>query len=144
MTQFYVHYCMFHRSFKEKCPLSGAKTQVKYVNHGMFYYVDIGTYCCVYYSATETYSGGSEFKYPGSVPKSECSIMLEICPTPNPTLNLPDSVHKYKTDIKPNSLMQLCRFNLLMFRFELLCQTVITRDSNRSSSPPKYISVLTL
>ncbi len=26
--------------------------------------------------------------------------MLEICPTPNPTLNLPDSVNKRKTDIK--------------------------------------------
>ncbi len=26
--------------------------------------------------------------------------MLEICPTPNPTLNLPDSVNKCKTDIK--------------------------------------------
>ncbi len=26
--------------------------------------------------------------------------MLEICPTPNPTLNLPDSVNKYKTDKK--------------------------------------------
>ncbi len=26
--------------------------------------------------------------------------MLEICPTPNPTLNLPDSVDKCKTDIK--------------------------------------------
>ncbi len=34
--------------FKEKCPLSGAKTQVKYVNPGTFYYVDIGTYCCVF------------------------------------------------------------------------------------------------
>ncbi len=36
-----------------------------------FYYVDIGTYCCFfYYVATGTYCGGSEFKYPGSVPKS--------------------------------------------------------------------------
>ncbi len=35
-------------SFKEKCPLSGAKTRVQYVNPGVFYYVDIGTYCCVF------------------------------------------------------------------------------------------------
>ncbi len=33
-------------------------------------YVDIGTYCCFYYVASGTYCGGSEFKYPGSVPKS--------------------------------------------------------------------------
>ncbi len=56
----YVPYCTFHRSFKEKCPLSGAKTQIKYLNPGTFllcryryillcfYYVDIGTYYCVF------------------------------------------------------------------------------------------------
>ncbi len=47
-TPVYVPYCTFRRSFKEKCPLSGTKTQVKYVNPGTFYYVDIGTYCCVF------------------------------------------------------------------------------------------------
>ncbi len=57
-------------------------------------------------------------------------------PTPNPTLNLPDSVNKCKTDIKKYLLMQLpCRF-------ELLYRNVITQDSNRSSSRLKYISVL--
>ncbi len=59
VTLFYVPYCTFRRSFKEKCPLSGAKTQVKYVNLACFYYVDIGTY-----------SDGSEFKYQGTVAKS--------------------------------------------------------------------------
>ncbi len=44
---------MFRRSFKEKCPRSGAKTQVQYMNTGTFlllcfYYVDIGTHCCVF------------------------------------------------------------------------------------------------
>ncbi len=108
-----------------------------------FYYVDIGTYCCVfYYVASGTYCGGSEFKYPGSVPKSQCSIVLEICPTPNPTLNLLDSVNKCITGIKTYLLMQPCHFNFLICRFELFCQTVVTRDSNRSSSPPKYVSVL--
>ncbi len=38
--------------------------------------------------------------------------------------------------------MQPCRFNFFICRFELLCQTVITQDSNRSSSPTKYIFVL--
>lgn len=47
-TLVYVPYSTFCRSFKEKCPLSGAKTQVKYVNPGTFYYLDIGTYCSVY------------------------------------------------------------------------------------------------
>ncbi len=39
---------MFRHSSKDKCPLSGAKTQVKYVNPGTLLYVDIGTYCCVF------------------------------------------------------------------------------------------------
>ncbi len=29
----------------------------------------------------------------------------------------------------------------VIYRFELLCRTVITQDSNQSSSPPKYVSV---
>ncbi len=31
-TPFYVPYCAFRRIFKDKCPPSGTKTQVKYVN----------------------------------------------------------------------------------------------------------------
>ncbi len=38
--------------------------------------------------------------------------------------------------------MQSCPFNFLICRFEWFCPTVITQDSNRSSSPPKYIAVL--
>ncbi len=69
--RFYVPYCTFRRTFKEKCPLSGAKTQVKYVNPGTFLlcryrYILL----CIYYVATETYCSGSELKYLGSVPKS--------------------------------------------------------------------------
>ncbi len=142
---FYVPYCTFRHSFKEKYPLSGVKTQVKYGEPGMFLlhryrYILL----CFYYVATETYCSGSEFKYPGTVAKNECSIVLEIFPTPNPTLNLnlSDSVNKYKTDIKMYLLMQQYHFYFLIYRFELLCRTVITQDSNRSSSPLKYISVL--
>ncbi len=70
-TPFYVPYCSFRRSFKERCPLIGAKTQVKYVNPGTFLshryrYI----FLCFYYVATGTYCGSSEFKYLGSVPKS--------------------------------------------------------------------------
>ncbi len=62
---------MFRRSFKEKCPLSGAKTQVEYMKRGTFLlrryrYILL----CFYYVATGTYNGVSEFKYTGSVPKS--------------------------------------------------------------------------
>ncbi len=85
-TPFYVPYSTFHRSFKEKCPLSGTKTQVKYVNPGTFllrWYRYI--LLCFYYVATDTYCTGSEFKYLGSVPKSSCSIMPYTKPNPKPT-----------------------------------------------------------
>ncbi len=93
---------------------------------------------CFYDVATETYCGGSEFNIRGLSLK----VNALSCPTPNPTLNLPDSVNKCKTDIKTYLLMQPCYINFFICRFELLCQTVITRDSNRNSSPHKYISVL--
>ncbi len=67
--------------------------------------------------------------------------MLEICHTPNPTLNLPDSVGKCKTDLKTHVLMQSCYLNFLTSRFELFCRT-IARDSKRSFSLLKYVSVL--
>ncbi len=35
-------------------------------------------------------------------------------PYPNPTLNLPDSVNKCKTDIKTYLFMQSCHLNFLM------------------------------
>ncbi len=129
-TPFYVPYCTFRHSFKEKCQLSGAITQVKYVNPDTFLlhryrYI----FLCFYYVATGAYCGGSEFKYP-------------LCPMPNPTLNLPDSLNKCKTDRKTYLLMQPCHFNFLICRFELLCQTVITSDSNWNSSPPKYVNVV--
>ncbi len=71
VTPFCVPYRTFRRSFKEKCSLSDAKTQVKYVNTGTFLlrrnrYILL----CFYYVAIETYCDGSVFKYPGSVSKS--------------------------------------------------------------------------
>ncbi len=61
------------------------------------------------------YCGGSEFKYPRSVAKVSCSIEMENNKpaTPNPTLNLHNSVNKCKSDIK--TLMQPCYFNILMW-----------------------------
>ncbi len=97
--QFYVPHSTFRRSFKEKCPLSGAKTQVKYANPDKFWlhkYMYI--LLCFYFVATETYCGSLEFKYTGSVAYLKVNALS--CPTPNPTLNLHDSVNKCKTDIK--------------------------------------------
>ncbi len=69
-TPFYAPYCTF-RQFQREMSSSGAKTQVKYVNPvtvllRRYRYILL----CFYYVATGTYCGGSEFKYPGSVPKS--------------------------------------------------------------------------
>ncbi len=72
-----------------------------------------------------------------------CSIVLDICPTPNPTLNLPDSVNKCKTDVKTYLLMQPCNFTFLICRFKQLRRTVIAPESNRSSSSLKYAFELT-
>ncbi len=91
-----------------------------------FYYVASGT-CC----------SGSEFSYTGTVAKNVCSIVLEVCPTPNPNLILPDSVDNGKTDIETHLLMQLSSLNFLICRFELFRWTVVTvtQDSNWNSSP---------
>ncbi len=148
-VMFYIPYCTFRRSFKEKCPLSGAKTQVKYVNPGALLLRSYRYILqCFYYIATETYCGTVQSSNIPKIPPppqknalkvNALSIVLEICPTPNPTLNLPDTVNKCKTDIKTYLLMQPCHNDFLICRFVLLCRNVITRDSNRSS---KYISVL--
>ncbi len=54
----------------------------------------------------------------------------------------PNSVDKCKTDIKCICWCNRAISTSLLIRFELLFQTVITRDSNQSSSPLKYISIL--
>ncbi len=50
--------------------------------------------------------------------------MLEICPTPNPSLNLPDSVDTCKTDKK------MCLLNATVL-FELPYMQIWTALSNR-------------
>ncbi len=115
---------MFRCSFKGKCPLSGVKTQIKYLNPGTLLQKRIA-------AVQNSNIRGLSLK-----------VNALSCPTPKPTLNLPDSVNKCKTDLKTYLLMQLCHFSFLLCRFELLCQTAITRDSNQSSSPFKYISIL--
>lgn len=70
----------------------GAKTQVQYVNFGTFllcwYRYILLCFFLLCFRHLD-YCCGSEFKYPGTVAKSLCSIALEICSAPNPTLNLP-------------------------------------------------------
>ncbi len=94
-----------------------------------FYYLDIGTYCCFYYVIQKSIAAIQNSNIRGLCLK----VNALSCSTPNPTLNLPDSVTKCKTDIKTYLLMQPCHFNFLIRRFELLCGTVITRDLNQSS-----------
>ncbi len=67
-----------------------------------FYHVDIGTYCCVFITLLQ--------KRIVAVQNSNIrGLSLKVnalsCPTPNPTLNLPDSVNKGKTYIKRYLLM---------------------------------------
>ncbi len=104
------------------------------------YNVDIGTYCCVFITLLQKRIAAVQNE---NIPGLTLKVNALSCPTPNPTLNLPDSVEKFKTDIKTYLLMQPYHFNFLICRFELLCRTVInvTQDSNQSS-PPKYVSVL--
>ncbi len=108
-------------------------------NLARFYYVDIGTYCCVFITLLQkSFAAVHNSNIWGLSPK----VNAQSCPTPNPTLNLPDSVNECKTDIKTYLLMQPWYFIFLICRFELLCRTVITQDLNRSSSPLKHVSVL--
>ncbi len=103
------------------------------------YYVDIGTYCFVFITLLQVHITVLQNSNIWGLSQKVNALS---CPTPNPTLNIPDSVNKCKTDIKTYLLMQPCHFNFLICRFELLCRTVITWDSNRSSSLPKYFSIL--
>ncbi len=105
----------------KKFPLSGAKTQVKYMNPGTFllrryryilmcfYYVDIGTYWCVFITLLQ--------KRIAAVQNSNIrGLSLKVnalsCPIPNPTLNLPDSVSKCKIDVKTYSFDATMLFKL--------------------------------
>ncbi len=65
-----------------------------------------------YYASCGKYYGCSEFKY-------------KISPTPNPILNLPDSVNKCKSDIKMHLLMLLCILTSL-HRFDLFSNRSFT------------------
>ncbi len=75
-TPFYVPYCTFRQSFKEKCPLSVVKTQVKYVNPGTFLLCRY-RYILLYFVQNWNIRGLS------------LKVNALSCPTPNPNLNLP-------------------------------------------------------
>ncbi len=94
-----------------------------------FYYVDISTYCCVFIMLLQKRI-------------ALLKVNALLCWKYSLHQTQPDSVTKCKTDKKNIILMQPCHFNFLICRFELLCRTVITWDSNQSSLPPKYIYVL--
>ncbi len=75
------------RSFKEKCPLSGAKTRVSKRKHWhvvLCWYRHVLLY--FYYIASGMYYFGSEFKYPGTVAKKRMLYCVGNMPytKPNP------------------------------------------------------------
>ncbi len=53
-------------------------------------------------------------------------MKLEVSPTPNPNLNLPESVNKCKSNIKMYSLMQPCYFIFLMQIWAVLLNCSLT------------------
>ncbi len=65
-----------------------------------------------------------EINFPGEwVPRSR---VQDLCPTPNPNLNLPDSVTKCKSNIKTYSLMQPWYFIFLMQIWAVLLNCSLT------------------
>ncbi len=134
---FYVPYFRFRHSFKEKCPLSGAKTQVKYVNRGMFLLRRYRYILLFLLRCFRNLLPRIRIQISGLSLKVNALSCWKYAHT-KPTLNLPNSVNKCKTDIKTYLLMQPCYLNFLICRFELFRQTVITRVSNRSSWPAPW------
>ncbi len=47
LHHYYIPYCTLHSRFKVKCPVSGAKTRVKFVTLARIFYIDIGMFGCV-------------------------------------------------------------------------------------------------
>ncbi len=64
--------------------------------------------------------------------------MLYTKPKPKPTRKCWQMQNWYETAFVDATML----LNFLICRFELFCQTIVKRDSNRSSSPLKYVSVL--
>ncbi len=65
-------YCTFWDSCKVKCPVSGTKTCIQYMNVALFllhWYRYV--FLCFYYVASGTYCGSSELKCALSVKKLE-------------------------------------------------------------------------
>ncbi len=75
-----------------------------------FYYVDIGTYCCAFITSLQARIATF---HNSNIRGLSLKVKALSCPTPNPTLNLPDSVNKCKTDIKTYLLMQPYHFCFL-------------------------------
>ncbi len=138
-TPVYLPYCTFRRSFKENSPLSGAKTQVKYVNPGMFLLRRYRYILLLFITLLQVCIAAVQNS---NIWGLSLKVNALSCWKYALHQTKPNSVNKCKTDIKTYLMMQLCHFNFLIVRFELLYQTVITQDSNRRSSPHKYFSVL--
>ncbi len=152
---FYVPYFTLCSSFKEKCPLNGAKTQVQGSRFFIRPILNYTEYNQLWNVRFNTVQYGS-IREPWHVFIMLLQKRIEVVQNSNIRGLLlkvnalscwkyalhqiqPDSVIKCKTDTKTYLLMQPCYLNfLLLNRFDLFCRTVVTRDLNRSSSLLKY------
>ncbi len=98
----------------------------------MFYYVDIGTFCCVFITLLQKRIAAVQNS---NIRGLSLKVNALLFPTSNPTLNLPDSVNKRKTDIKMYLLMQTCHFNFLICRFKLLYEPWLTLHGIQTGAP---------
>ncbi len=74
-----------------------------------FYYVDIGICCCVFITLLQVHIVAVQNS---NIRDLSIKVNALSCPTPNPTLNLPDSVNKCKTDINTYFLNATVSFQL--------------------------------
>ncbi len=125
---------MFAAVSKRNIHLVALKYRLNMWTLAHFYYIDIGTYCCVFIALLQKRIAAVQNS---NIQDLSLKVKLMLYHALHQTQ--PDSVNKCKTDVKTYLLMQPCHFNLLVCRFEVLCRTLITQDSYRSSSPPKYI-----
>ncbi len=83
-----------------------------------FYYVDIGTYCCVFITFLQKRIAAVQNS---NIRGLSLKVNAQSCWKFALHQTQPDTVNKCKTDIKTYLLMQPCHFNFLICRFELLC-----------------------
>ncbi len=96
-----------------------------------FYYLDIGTYCCVFLTLLQKLIAAVQNSNIRSL-SLKCNALS--CPIPNSNLILPDSVNKCKTDIK-----HICWYNRAIstsLYADLNCSIKPWSHRSRTGAPP--------